>query len=85
MTPKALPGGGFERDLFLRPLSMGFGAKMEPKTEPKSIKKVDAFRVLFRDRFSSTFDRKVITFGVLLKLILMIFATFENHENDAPV
>jgi hypothetical protein len=64
---------------------MVFGAKMEPKTEPKSIKKVDVFRVLFRDRFSSTFDRKVITFGVLLKLILMIFATCENHENDAPV
>ena len=79
------PGGGVKRDLFLRSLLKVLGAKMEPKTEPKSIKKVDVFRMLFRDRLSSTFVRKVLTFGVLLKLILMIFATFEKHENDAPV
>ena len=65
---------------------MGFGTKMEPKTEPKSIKQVDVFfGMFFRDRLSSNFVRKVLTFGVLLKLILMIFATFEKHENDAPV
>ena len=58
---------------------------MEPKTEPKSIKTVDVLRMLFRDRLSSTFVRKVLIFGVLLKLILMISATFEKHENDAPV
>ena len=52
--PKASPGGALKRDLFLTcfltPLSMGFGAKREPKTEPKSIKKNDVFEELFRDR-----------------------------------
>ena len=58
---------------------------MDSKMEPTSFKQVDVFRMFFRDRFSSIFDQQVFTFGVLLRLILMIFATFENHENYAPV
>ena len=87
MLPKGPPGGGgsFGKGPVFETFIDGFWSQNVPKTQPKSIKQVNVFRMLFRDRCSSTFDRTVITFGTLLKIILMICATFENHENDVPV
>ena len=85
MSPGAPPNPPRARDLFLSPFFDVCCSKIDSKMEQTSIQKVCLFCLLFRYRFSLIFERKVITFGVLLKLILMIFATFEKHENDAPV
>jgi len=85
MSPGAPPETPRARDLFLRPFLMFFGPKWTPKWSQKRSKRYVFVCLFFRCRFTSIFKRKIITFGVLVRLILMIFATFDNHENDAPV
>ena len=62
-----------------------FWTKIVSKMEPETIQQICFFCLFFRCRFTSIFKRKVITFGVHLRLILRIFATLGNHQNDAAV
>ena len=85
MSPGAPPETPRAIDLFLKHFVMRFGAKIDSKMEPKTIQQVCFCCLLFRYRFSSIVERKVITVGVLFKLALINFGTFVNHENDAAV